>query len=384
MREQRQDECIQAIMDSGCTCTILATVGFGKTIMAQRLVKRMLDEGVIPAGANILYQTSTENLIGAFKYEAELCKEWYGFNILESANFTFACYNSMLLESNVYDFVINDEVDVVGEVMFTPIEEYRGLMLNMSGTLSQSTPLRDSSKFNEITKNHPLVFEYRMEQGQEEKLLTNFQTVLIRHELDKYKRYKVVFKNDLMERSESVFYKTCDSMVEKYRFDPSKKFMVNRYGRMNTLLVQSCPSKIPRIKSLIKSLSGKRGLVWGHRLDYLEEIIPGYVHTDKNPVLKAFNNQEINVIGFSKKLKRGMTPTLVDYLILTCPVSVIDDLEQIVGRMVRKDTRPDKLPTIYIFVTKDTYEENWLKRGTVEYRNRKVHRTFNLNIIEVR
>ena len=383
IRNIRQIECIDAIEKGGYNCTIKASVGFGKTIMSQRLLHRMLEKSILKKGDRVLFQTSTTNLINSYKSEAELCNDWFGFNVLELFDMKFACYEALTLCKESFDYVINDEVDVVGEKRFACLEGYTGKMLNMSGTLSQAQKLGEISKFAAITKERPLVFDYSLKQAQEEGIVTGFQTILIKVNLDDKRPYKKVFKNG-KEETERGFNTKCVSMVEENRF--TKPFMVKRYGLMATNLCKATPSKIKHIQQLIKDLSseGKRGLVWSPFLTYLEQVMPGRVELPKDSVIDRFNSKEFDCVGFSKKLGRGQTPVEIDYLILTSPISKIHELEQILGRTIRLDSRPDKFPTLYIFMAEDTYEDRyWLKRGMSEKVKSKTVRTLDLNIVEV-
>jgi superfamily II DNA or RNA helicase len=362
MRQQRHEEALVAVENSDYHGLIIACVGFGKTILAQRILKSYYDRG---HRGKVLYQTSTTNLIDAFKEEQKLCKELYGFEITTLLDIDFACYQSKALTDD-YDITICDEIDATGQILFEPINQFNGKIIGMSGTLSTAGEL---SKADMITAKVPIVYNYTMEQGIEDSILTNYQTVIIHHQLTG-KPYKNVFKNGPV-LGEAMFYAKCVEMTNKFRF--SHPHLLKRYGLMATILLQNLPSKIPIVKDLLTKLKGQRGLVFGKTNEYVSNFC-AVNEEDK------FNNHEIDVVGSSKKLTRGFTPKDVDFLIILSPISTITELEQILGRMVRLG-KEDKLPTIYIIVTDGTYEENWLRRGTIAKKGSKITRFLDLNII---
>jgi len=314
----------------------------------------MLDEGVLNKNSRVMFQTSATNLIEAFKEETDLCNELYGFKITELLNMEFHCFQGRKL-TNEYDFVINDEVDTVGEELSKPLLEYKGKMLNLTGTLSTEKNEQDVSKRDLIESMAPVVYEYTLVQGQADKILTGFQTVILHHNLSGAP-YKTLFKSGPV-LGEAMYYAKCTEMVNKFRF--TNRFMSQKYGLYATQLLKATPSKIPVVKNLLKKLEGQRGIVFATTLDYLS-----FVPVQRTDEHIQFNEGKIDVIGSAKKLTRGFTPKNVDFLILMSPTSKMTELEQLIGRVVRLEKR-EKLPTIYIFVTSNTYEESWLRRGTV-------------------
>lgn len=415
MREQRHLEAIQAIKECDYNCYIKACVGFGKTVLSQRVLHQMFLEGVLPKGSKVLFQTSGVQLLASFLEEVKLCKELFGFDITELFEVTTACYQSRLTLKQEFDYIINDEFDYCGEVFGVDLIECPTKMLCMSGTVDDKTPFLYKGQM--LTKKQwielklPLAFAYTIEQGIQDGIVVNFETTLVYHNLDNTAKYGKIWKNQAFPFSEQEFYKKAKEASEKFMFfdeqevmsrlslqvktvNPKRirdknvlalvpklgfeaafvqgklktereqhKRMRENYTRLAVNLVQATPSKINPLRRLIKETGG-RSIVWANHLDYLGGLLgEEYVLTEDNPCLEGFNDKTLHLIGTSKKILRGVTPKEVDNLFMLCPMGTHTPFNQLIGRVIRTDHRPDKIAKLFIVVTVGTYAENWLIRG---------------------
>ncbi len=413
MRNQRHLEAINAIENKDFNCYIQASVGFGKTVMSIRLLKRMLELGVLSKGDKVLYQTSGTPLIASFHEEVELVKELFGYDILEDLEINLQCYQSRTLLKDVnYQYVINDEADYPGEVYTLDLLKYKGKMLYMSGTFGVNNLFNymgvEMSKKDWIEQVSTLAFDYPLEQGQKDGLLVPFETTIIYHTLTDMK-YGKLWKNQAFEFSEKVYWQKCQEAGNKYRFidvDERHKFylheaksknpkmirdrnvtkylstmgfeqayakgkveteisanrkMVEFYGLKATNLIHQSKSKLLQVRPIIRALKG-RTIVWARHLEYLDELL-GAKYVLRESELEDFNSGKINILGTAKKINRGVTPKNVDNLVLMSSIGSATEFEQLIGRVIRLDHRPDKMAHLYVVVTLNTYSENWLRKG---------------------
>ena len=411
MRDQRQRECIAAIKAKDYNCYIEACVGFGKTIMALRLMASMLEKKVLKPNSRILFQTSGTTLLAGFIEECAIYEEIFDTKL--DLQIETYCYQSrQLTKDTAYDYVINDEFYYPGEVYAADLDLYKGKALYMSGTVSSTSTFMYMGVF--ITKKEwieskvPLAYKYSINDGQKDGVVTNFKTTILYHNLSTM-RYGKIWTNQTFEFSEKEFYKKCIEQTLKYRFfnpddhldriteesktknmkrvkDPNvlkyfKTFDIekayilgkleteeanytkkrNHYGSLATLLIANCPSKIAPLRAFIKNLPG-RTVVWARHLDFLDSVI-GKKNVIRTNELEEFNALKTNVIGTSKKIIRGVTPVLVDNLVMCLPTGSNTELEQLIGRVIRTDTRVDKVANLFICITLDTYAEHWFRNG---------------------
>lgn len=389
---------------------------------------RMLKERILKKGDKVLIQTSGANLIDSFPVEQAICKDIYNIDL--PLDITVATYQARTLTKNVdWSYVINDECDFPGEVYAEDQDLYTGRTLWMSGTVSDDQVFiykgKEITKRNWVESKLPLAFQYSIDQGQKEKILAPLETHLLYHELTDM-RYAKLWKNQRWELTEKQYWDKCIEMSNKYAFvnkeewvpkltveakskNPnrqrdknvlrymqtlpfeeayvkgkleSKILEFNRmrqlYGLKATELIHKAPSKVGGLNKLCMSLPG-RSIVWAPYLNYLDKIIGKkytYRPQEKSDVLKKYNNLELQRIGTSKGILRGTTPTLTDNLIMSSPIKSNTTFEQLIGRVIRTDTRKDKVAKLFICVTKDTYAERWVKMSC-----RKKGSYLDLNIV---
>lgn len=422
IRVQRQHECVEAIAEHDYNCYILASVGFGKTIMAFMVLRRMLDEGKLQEGDRVLFQTSGTSLIKGFDTELKIYEEIFEYDLSDKLEFMVATYQSRTLVTDIdFDFVINDEFDYVGSFYSEDFTYYPYRMLCMSGTLASKEKFNyrgvEMTKKQWIEQRLPCAFNYPIEQAREDGIVVPFETEILYHNLSDRTKGPKMFKNQSYLWNEETFYqkargymaeyqffdedafkqsfeltfnasdyigkrlrskplqailvgitdpKVVKAKVYKYRLQAAKKAARSRfdwYMKKAVGILQQCPSKVAPLRRKIFGLKG-RTIVYAPNLAYLDKVVGKQrVIRPKTDILERFNNKEINIIGTAKKILRGVTPVEVDNLVMVCPIGSATTFEQLIGRVIRLDHRADKIAKLFIVVTLDTYEENWLARG---------------------
>lgn len=378
MREIRQQEALDKVFESNLNCTVLVTVGFGKTILNFKVLFRALQEKKLKKGARVLFLTYTKALYGTYKEEAQVYKEIYGKDPFDYFDIHMKCYQSQILETdNNWDYLWCDEIDTIGPETSKQFNNYTGYKVLMSGTLSDNQFITQKLSKRDFVLNYaPLCYEYSTEKGIEEDILIPYNTIKIVHYPDENIRAYKPFKNSY-DTTEKGYINTIITFIDKIRFQ--KPYLVKLFGSKLSQFLRVLPSKKDKIQALISRLEKKdqRILVFAKSIEFLEEILgEEYVASGKNQnvdILKEkFNSGEINKLGFSKALKRGFTPKTVVpgkvhkklALILVHPVGTYEELNQIIGRTIRTEKlNSEKEATIYIFCTANSYEENWFRRS---------------------
>lgn len=396
-REQRQEEALNAILESDLKATVLCTVGFGKTILNYKVLFEALRLKKLKKGDRILFLTYTKALYGTYQEEALIYKEIFGKNPFDYFDIHMKCYQSKILEKdNDFKYIWCDEVDMIGEVTSRQFTNYDGYRVLMSGTLSDNQYVTSEvTKRDFVLKYAPLVYEYSTEQGIEEDILIPYKTVKIVHYPDETIRNYKPFKNSY-PTTERGYINTITSFIDKIRFQ--KPFLVKSMGSKLTQFLRTLPSKENKVKNLISRLEkqNNRILVFAKSIEFLESILgKEYVASGKedniDELKEKFNSGVIHKLGFSKSLKRGFTPKTVTpdetfkklSLILVHPIGNYEELNQIIGRTIRTEKlNPDKIATIYVFVTNSSYEENWFRRSQYQKnKGGKVTNFLELNLI---
>lgn len=378
-RELRQTEALQACFSQGLVCTVLCSVGFGKTILMFKILMKALDDGTLSEGDRILFLTYTKALYSTYKEEAEIYKELFGRNPFDHFNIEMRCYQSKILEKdNNFNLIWCDEIDMIGPETSKQFNNYDGYRVLMSGTLSDTQMIQgEQSKRDFVFQYAPIAYTYSTEQGIEENILINYRSFKINHTPDNnIKKYKA-FKSNNYQVTEHGYIKTISKFIDQIRY--SKPYLVKLFGSKLSTFLRVLPSKKEPIQKLIRRLEIKnhRVLVFCKQIKFLEEILgKEYVASGRENNIEElkikFNEGTINKLGFSKSLKRGFTPRTVTpdktyehlALIMVHPVGTYEELKQIIGRTIRDERlNPDKIASIYFFVTDSSYESNWFRRS---------------------
>lgn len=381
-REQRQQEALESILENDLKATVLCTVGFGKTILNYKILFEALKQKKLQKDSRILFLTYTKALYGTYREEAQIYKQLFGKDPFDYFDIHMKCYQSKVLEKdNDFQYIWCDEIDMIGPETSKQFGNYDGYRVLMSGTLSDTQEITDKiTKRRFVLDYAPLVYEYSTEQGIEEDILIPYQTVKINHYADENIRDFKPFKKSY-PTTERGYINTITSFIDKIRFQ--KPFLVKSMGSKLSQFLRTLPSKKQKIRSLISKLEkkGDKILIFAKSIDFLEDITENVASgkaDNINELKEKFNTGEIQTLGFSKALKRGFTPkTVTDAqthkrlsLILAHPVGTYEELNQIIGRTIRTEKlNPEKIATIYVFVTMSSYEENWFRRS--QYRKSK-------------
>ena len=236
----------------------------------------------------------------------------------------------------------------------------------------------------------PIVYTKTEEELIGLEVLSPFETVIIYHNLDNTtKNYNItaawkVTEQEWWEKRKSYSNKL---FAQGYSVDDPKTRKGLIYQASQIIKVQmpkflyKLKSKVNVVKQLL-NLIATPTILFSVQKELLWELTENVVDDKKDAVrlVSQFNAGEIDVIATSKALQQGVTLTGLQNIILVTFQSSSGQLIQTIGRVIRKVQ--GKIGRVYIIVTRDTYEEKWLKEMTkVKNAKSKTTRHVNLNIV---
>lgn len=393
--ERIQNEAVDEwIKNDYCGVLLLAT-GVGKTFCAIKAALEAINNGVIQKNAPLFFYAETEVREKTMWEEIDKFKQIYGKDLRDYYNIIFRCYQS--LESPTPgSFVVLDEVhDCMSPTRYhlfhyktqpqmqgIPIMGKRiaRCMIGLSATIpdlnvfaqelgdaaNQGLKQTDSQLQKRmvtqfITKRQMvvyfggIVYKYSQRQGIEDGILSPFETILVDHQLDDSKyNIKDGGKTKQWMTTERKWY----SGKIKWIASVKNNFMKRKIAAMFAPFLYTLPSKIPVVKGIIKRHQKDKIVVFGTRIEALQEMLDHVVTGDKSTAefIDWFNNDHIKVIGSAFKLRQGITLDGVNVCILHSYFSRQHIFEQIIGRVIRFS--PNKVAKVYIIRTQNTMEAN--------------------------
>lgn len=289
---------------------------------------------------------------------------------------------------------------------------------------------------------YPIVFTYGYEQGVKDGILSPIETHIIHHLPDSRNLDIVITKNGYNGKP----WMGSEHQWLEWHVARSKEFYKNKYWaiQLNKTIIprfiRNLPSKVDRVKNYLKTLEGQV-LIFGVELSLINQITPnvltsksstnftirksGYwyftrdskkryfkqnlksllkTHIDKEVYDKAkefwlnqrldekelmslFNNGDINILGSSKKIGRGVTMERVDHIVFVSYHGKYAEVSQKWYRGVRIDERENKVCKLHFLVTHvpsspGRFEEKWFKElQLVKDDKGNVIEKINLNVV---
>jgi superfamily II DNA or RNA helicase len=404
LQDLRQKEAVQAVMDKGGSGTVNACVGFGKFFVSFKWLYALAEEGKINLGDQVMLVAETDARKLSLQQEAAKFLELKGKDVLEDFDIFFCCYQGRnSLEG--YKAVILDEVhDGLTAKYHKPFMESTAYKLGLSGTIPENLSVfrqdledlqvnnvRQSDKATRqkevttyINKGQllevicPSVYNYSLERGIEEGLLSPFETVIVEHNLNDTVPYLKKWAKGDLTCTELEWYNIRDGL----RKDLQKPYSMRRNLSMFIMprFLYNLRSKKKAVKDLLSVIKGPT-IIFGIEKSFLKNFTDNVVDgKNASALIEAFNKGEIDVVASAKKLKQGITLNKVQNCILVSYYSTPHDLEQKIGRIVRY--AEGKTATLYIIVTKNTLEETWFRKMQIEkdYKGEEKKRLW-LNIV---
>lgn len=432
IQDDIQNEAVDAWESNGYVGTLNLGVGAGKTFCFFKSLYRLQDAGLLTSEDLVVFKAERSNRWeNTVLPEADKFESIFGKNPVKDFKIEFYTYQA-LVDTSQAKFSCLDEIHsgISAQYHVNLLQALNGYVLGLTGTPDESLyifpdkaipklfmtreELELKSITDQTTKGNllamycPIVYTKTEEELIDLEVLSPFETVIIWHTLNKTKRnssitatWKVTeedwwikrktYADGLFEEAYSLVAIRKEGMTDE-QFE-SEKEAVNK--KKDSLIFQasmikrtkmskflySLPSKV-NVSKKILSLLETPTIIFGVEKEPLWNLTENVVDDKKDAVklVKSFNDGEISVIATSKALQQGVTLKGLENIILHSFQSSSGQLIQTIGRVIRKVQ--GKIGRVYIIVTRDTYEEKWLKEMTkVKNAKSKTTRYVNLNIV---
>jgi superfamily II DNA or RNA helicase len=343
--------------------------GTGKSVLTIKILNKYQGKYLLVTPTIVLHKVDWKNEF--IKFDSE---ELY--NQLDKC-----CYVSLhKYNMNDYDGIILDEAHHFSAKQWYEFIKYLPILENKKIICLTATP----GKFG-FTKRtlHTLikgnVFEYGVEEAVDNELVNDFRIHVIYNTLDS------VTKNSNGGNKNSPFLTTEKSNYEYLTttIDDLKKSMETTEGKVKNLqfyqimirkrakLLYDLESKVNLVLKFLKDFdSSKKRLIFARTIEVAERLEPHSVHSkSKIDWLTDFRLGKINSISSVDMLLEGVNLPGTEVGIITSPYAERKFIQSL-GRCLRNPL--NVISHYYIFCTKDTVEEDWLKSSLEDINKEKI------------
>lgn len=365
---KNQEECKEAVRNSGYKASFLSTVGSGKGKIFIDLAQELFNAGKIK---NILYLCDNRRLRDSDKdgFPGELDK--WGSPELKAA-VRLECYQTTFRWSNqIFDLVIADEIDYAitpSYVKFFQNNKWK-YIIAASGTL---TP----EKKKVLVTIAPLVFKLSMSDAEDKGVVNKTN----------YWLYNFKMTESESRTYQSLTRKIAVLMAAEVNFDdPDMQFWLRKRKHFLNLLDSSHNHCRKILKHIYDKDSSNRVIIFCELTSQADRVCKHSFHgkNEDDDNLTKFQNGEINAMSVVSKIQRGINLKKSNYAIFESMSGSTTKLEQKAGRFKRLgidevaqvifmcpyyfEIKKDKTP-----VWKPTVVKSWIEKATKNI--------FNLNL----
>lgn len=367
-RDERQKECIQKWIQSGCRSTIEAATGFGKTRIALIAIKAYLKKNTAP----ILIVVPTEHLK----------IQWMG--ILNKEGLLLNC-NVMIINSVINKtyiptgLLILDELHRSASVTFINVFKVTkpSMILGLTATFE-----RIDGRDDLLNQYCPVVDTVTIKEAIENKWLAPYKEykVLIDVDLKEYQEhhskflsafafFEFNFETSMKCVTDIVFRRTyAKRMGYEDKEVAAKAFMWNTALRKRKEFVLNHPIKLEIAKQILRARPNSKAITFNSTIKQCESYGFGYVVHSKGTKKKnrltmdEFALMSRGVLHSSKSLNEGADIPGLNLAVITSNSSSKTSKIQRIGRVVRFEE--GKEAEVFTLVLKGTMEESWFSNST--------------------
>lgn len=357
---KRQDEAIEAWVSRSYRAIVLAAVGFGKTMVFFKAMQRLIDDKVIKPNSTVWYLAETTVREKTLNDERRIYERLFGKLNLK---IEFYCYQAKPKGSPAA--IGADEIHDALTPMYHEVLKNVCPIIGITATLPNSRVSKiEGSPYYNIRKidlantlNLPVVFNYTLERGIEEGILSPYEIIIVPHTLDNTKQ---VYRTNKGMKTELQNYNSKIRAVNYLKREGNWGAAQGLERKLYKTLYD-LPSKSLSVKELL-SKTGKT-LLFATSIDFLLGITEHTVcsrNTAKvnTAIIDDYNADKIDLIGSFNMLKQGITLKGVTDVIIASYYSKPHILIQQLGRAVR--FVKGKKANVYIYLTESTVEERWI------------------------
>ena len=366
-RDERQKECLKRWLQFNGLATIVAATGFGKTVVALKLISAFTKRN---DNASIIVIVPTEILKNQWIDKLE---EWDLLN-----NTRVEIINSAIKKQWTCDLLIIDEIHLTPSDTFSKIftcVDYKNI-LGLTGTIE-----RLDGKEELIKKYAPVCDTITLNEAEKNGWIAPHKEycVLLDVDLTEYNAYSKIFNqcfayfgfefSDAMRCATDI--KFCRAYAKKLGLDWSQVMGVaqkwNKAMRQRKTFIQNHPKKFEIAKKILAARPNSKAMTFSATIKQAESFGSGYVVHSKQKkkenakIIDDFNNATSGVLHSSKACNTGLDLRGINLeIILNTDSSKIKKV-QTVGRAVRFEE--GKVSEIFTLILKGTQEQSWFNNS---------------------
>lgn len=363
-----QKEALQKWLNNKFIGTLAIATGVGKTKIAIDALNLLYTED-----CRCLLVVPTENLRD--KNWKEECEKWDSMKVY--SRLARECYvNLSKIKGQKFDLVILDEAHCITE---NNSEFFKNNQISRVLALT-ATPPKDRVKFNLLNSIAPIIFEYTLENGIKDGIITPFKIKVVDLVLDNKDKYvKAGSKAKPFLQTEEAQYSYLDKLVTKSYFTERKdatKFAL--LARMR--FIYNIKSKTKLAQYIIDNyMKDERSLIFAGRIEQAEELCKETYHSKTNDTnLSKFQEQKIQKLSCVQALNQGINIPNVDSAIITQLKSKDHHVIQQIGRVVR--WREDHIANIWVLRLLNTVDEDWVNAALAGFDPSLIEYIYHKNI----
>ena len=356
-KDEIQKEIINTIVENNCRGIVLSSVRSGKT----RMLIKSIDKHSLKTTPSILILYPNVDVRVSWEREFELLQDELSI-IPEITYSTFASIEKV--KDNKYSYVLIDEAHLLGEENQLPIAgeiaKNNKHVIFASGTYNKET-LSDIKLYTGMK----MIVNYSTEEAIKDGIVSDFSIFVHEYKLDD-SNYIEFGKTKKWKSTEK---KECNRLGNRILKSNGQQKMFAALERMR--FINSTNSLFNAVNNWIKSNPDERFILFSSSEKTGEKYkLPMFNSKSKDDsILKDFQQGWIDQLCLIKKASAGVTFPNLSNILITAINSNGENLEQMIGRSLLDDTEHSN---IHIFVSDETFQQNWLKKSLESINKNKI------------
>lgn len=330
--------------------------------------------GKIRTTIHILNQSDYKNILILYPNDS-IKKSWLNdFEELkfDYSNVKFSTFKSLhkCYDQNI-DLLIIDEIHELSENNITQLYEIinktHSDILGLTGTLANDTKMR---LYNSLKLR--VLATYSIEEAIKDNVITDYSITVIKVPLDN----KITFLYKKEYLTEKKQYNKLSKTINYFETINSNPYLVKSMKLQRLKMLQNSLSKVKYTKFLLEKFKDERILVFCGSVETTKELeIPTNNSKNKNEEgFLKFANGEGNHFSVIKIGNSGITYKPLNKVIILNIDRDSENLTQKINRcMAIEYNNPDKKSNIYIIISDENVELNWVNKALSFFDNSKIN-----------
>jgi len=357
-KDEIQAEALVALQGKS-KASVAVSMGVGKTLIG---IKHMNTHFQLYGSGKYLVVAPKKTIIQSWKDELE--KHGYEYLAQHIKFITYLSLSKHVHDSD-YDVIYLDECHNLLMGHTENLAKQKGSIIGLTGT----PPKIASSEKGLMVQNFcPVVYSYFIDDAIEDGILNDYEIIVHKIPLNRYRTYIVKGRNRSWPTSEVENYAYWCNELEK-AISPKRVQMV-RIQRMRALM--SYPSKEEYAKKLLESTNNKC-IVFANTQEQADKLCKYSYHAsnpDSEENLLKFKAGIIKKMSAVLQLNEGVNiPELKEGIILHAYGNERKSSQRI-GRMLRLN--PNEKAVVHILCYEKTIDEHWVKMALESFDPTKI------------